>query len=73
MRTTRPVLTSAIVIGALAAALTSAAPRLADVEPLMARFSPTATIFQVERVEVGVELTSDTFTLQPATESGRRK
>jgi hypothetical protein len=31
------------------------------------------TIFQVERVEVGVELAPDTFTLQPSTESGRGK
>ena len=30
-------------------------------------------IFQVERVEVGVELAPDTFTLQPSTESGRKK
>jgi hypothetical protein len=30
-------------------------------------------IFQVERVEVGVELAPDTFTLQPSTESGRNK
>jgi hypothetical protein len=30
-------------------------------------------IFQVERVEVGVELAPDTFTLQPSTESGRGK
>ncbi len=28
-------------------------------------------IFQVERVEVGVELAPDTFTLQPSAESGR--
>ena len=28
-------------------------------------------IFQVERVEVGVDLAPDTFTLQPSTESGR--
>ena len=31
------------------------------------------TILQVERVEVGVELAPDTFTLQPSTESGRGK
>ena len=31
------------------------------------------TIFQVERVEVGVELAPDTFTLQPSTASGRGK
>ena len=30
-------------------------------------------IFQVERVEVGVELAPDTFTLRPSTESGRKK
>jgi CubicO group peptidase (beta-lactamase class C family) len=30
-------------------------------------------IFQVERVEVGVELAPDTFRLQPSTESGRGK
>jgi hypothetical protein len=30
-------------------------------------------IFQVERVEVGVELPTDTFTLQPRAESGPRK
>ena len=30
-------------------------------------------IFQVDRVEVGVELAPDTFTLQPSTESGRGK
>ena len=30
-------------------------------------------IFQVERVEVGVKLAPDTFTLQPSTESGRGK
>jgi hypothetical protein len=30
-------------------------------------------IFQVERIEVGVELAPDTFTLQPSTESGRGK
>ena len=30
-------------------------------------------IFQVERVEVGVELAPDTFTLQPSTHSGRGK
>jgi hypothetical protein len=29
------------------------------------------TIYQVERVEVGVELTPDTFTLEPSTASGR--
>jgi len=29
------------------------------------------TIFQVERVEVGVELAPDTFTLQPFNASGR--
>ena len=31
------------------------------------------TIYQVERVEVGVKLAPDTFTLQPSTESGRGK
>ena len=31
------------------------------------------SIYQVERVEVGVELSPDTFTLQPSTESGRGK
>jgi hypothetical protein len=31
------------------------------------------SIFQVERVEVGVELAPDTFALQPSTESGRRQ
>ena len=31
------------------------------------------TIYEVERVEVGVELAPDTFTLQPSTEPGRRK
>ena len=56
MRTTGPVLTSAIVIGALAAALTSAAPRLADVEPLMARFLADS---KVVGVSVGVEHGSD--------------
>ena len=56
MRTTRPVLTSAIVIGALAAALTSAAPRLADVEPLMARFLADSNVVGVS---VGVEHGSD--------------
>lgn len=30
-------------------------------------------IFQVERVEVGIALAPDTFTLQPSTESGRGK
>jgi hypothetical protein len=30
-------------------------------------------IFQVDRVEVGVELAPDTFTLQPFTASGRGK
>ena len=30
-------------------------------------------IFQVDRVEVGVELAPDTFTLQHSTESGRGK
>jgi CubicO group peptidase (beta-lactamase class C family) len=52
MRTTRPVLTSAIVIGVLAAALPSAAPRLADVEPLMARFLADSNVVGVS---VGVE------------------
>ena len=56
MRTPRPVLTSAIVIGALAAALTSAAPRLADVEPLMARFLADSNVVGVS---VGVEHGSD--------------
>ena len=56
MRTTWPVLTSAIVIGALAAALTSAAPRLADVEPLMARFLADSNVVGVS---VGVEHGSD--------------
>lgn len=56
MRTTRPVLTSAIVIGALAGALTSAAPPLADVEPLMARFLADS---HVVGVSVGVERGSD--------------
>jgi hypothetical protein len=32
-----------------------------------------AVIFQVEHVEVGVELAPDTFTLQPSTELGRGK
>ncbi|MEO7600222.1 MAG: hypothetical protein ABIV50_14905 [Opitutus sp.] len=31
------------------------------------------TIFEVERVEIGVELTPDTFTLRPSTKSGRGK
>lgn len=52
---TRPVLTSAIVIGALAV-LTSAAPRLADIEPLMARFLADS---HVVGVSVGVERGSD--------------
>ena len=30
-------------------------------------------IFQAERVEVGVELAPDTFTLQPSTESDRKQ
>jgi CubicO group peptidase (beta-lactamase class C family) len=50
MRTTWPVLTSAIAIGALAAA--SAAPRRADVEPLMARFLADSNVVGVS---VGVE------------------
>ena len=53
---TGPVLTSAIVIGALAATLTSAAPRLADVEPLMARFLADSNVVGVS---VGVEHGSD--------------
>ena len=56
MRKTRPVLISAIVIGALAAALPSAAPRLADVEPLMARFLADSNVVGVS---VGVEHGSD--------------
>ena len=56
MRTTRPVLASAIVIGALAAAPTSAAPRRADVEPLMARFVADSNVVGVS---VGVEHGSD--------------
>jgi CubicO group peptidase (beta-lactamase class C family) len=56
MRTTRHVLTSAIVIGALAAALPSAAPRLADLEPLMARFVADSNVVGVS---VGVEHGSD--------------
>ena len=52
MRTTRPVLTSAIAIGGLAATLTSAAPRFADVEPLMARFLADSNVVGVS---VGVE------------------
>ena len=56
MRTTRPVLTSAIVICGLAAALTSAAPPLVDVEALMARFLADSNVVGVS---VGVEHGSD--------------
>ena len=31
------------------------------------------TMYQVERVEIGVELAPDTFTLQPSAESCREK
>ena len=56
MRTTRHVLTSTIAIGALAVALTSASPRLADVEPLMTRFLADSNVVGVS---VGVEHGSD--------------
>ena len=55
MRTTRPVLPLANTIGALTA-LTSAAPRFADVEPLMARFLADSSVVGVS---VGVERGSD--------------